>query len=64
MFWGVLLRKTAKTFDGINPEAVRAYHKYHISKTIGISVLGVGFEDSLDNVGGEIKLIKVPRLYR
>ena len=53
--WGMILRKTAKKFDGINPEALREYHKSHILDTMGIVVVGVDFEDSLDN-GGAIKL--------
>ena len=63
----MILRKTAKKFDGINPEALREYHKSHILDTMGIVVVGVDFEDSLDN-GGAIKLffldIKVPKLDR
>ena len=51
----MILRKTAKKFDGINPEALREYHKSHILDTMGIVVVGVDFEDSLDN-GGAIKL--------
>ena len=34
----MLLHKIDKKFDGINPEAVREYHKYHISKTMGMSL--------------------------
>ena len=56
LFWGVLLRKTAKKFDGLNPEAVGAYHRSHISETMGIDVVGVDFEDILDNGSREIKL--------
>ena len=43
-FWGVLLRKTAKKFDGLNPEVVRVYSKSYISNTMGISVVVVDFE--------------------
>ena len=56
-FWGVLLRKTANKFDGINTGAVRIYHKSHISKTTGIAVVRMAFEDTLENGGGEIKLV-------
>ena len=55
-FWGMLLCKTAKKFDGINPGAVRAYHKYHISNTMGIDIVGMDSEDILENGGREIKL--------
>ena len=47
----MLLRKTSKHFDGINLEAVMAYHKSHISKTMVISVVGVDFDKILDNGG-------------
>ena len=47
----MLLRETANKLYGINQEAVRAYHKSHISKTTGIAVVGVAFEDILDNCG-------------
>ena len=43
----MLLRKKDKQFDGINPEAVRAYHKSHISNTMGIAGVGMNFENSL-----------------
>ena len=56
-FWGVLIRKTANRFDGLNPEAVREYHKFHISNTVGIAVVGVDFEDISNNGVRSIKLI-------
>ena len=56
-FWGVPLRKTANNLDGIHPEAVRAYHKSHISKTTGIAVVGVAFEDILYNGVRAINLL-------
>ena len=31
-FWGMLLRKTGKKFDGYKVEAIKCYHKNHISK--------------------------------
>ena len=55
--WGMLLCKTAKKFDGLKPEVVRAYHKSHISKTMGISVVVMGFEDSVENGGRATKLV-------
>ena len=67
MFPGVVLRKTSRKFDGLNPEAVRAYYNSHISNNIGITVLGVYFEDSLENAGRSIvfffKDLEVPKLY-
>ena len=54
--WGMLLRITAKKFDGINPEAVRAYHKYNIWKTVGIAVVEITFKDSLYNGNISMKL--------
>ena len=44
-FWGVIIQRTYNTFYGLNPEAVREYHKYHFSKTVGIAVAGMAFED-------------------
>ena len=42
---------------------MRTYHKYHISKAMGISVVGMDFEDSLYNGGREIRLVflKIPK---
>ena len=64
----MLLLKTANCFDGINPEATRAYYKSHISKNIGIAVAGIDFEDSLVNGGRANKFFsqypKVPKLDR
>ena len=51
----MLLHKTAKKFDGINPVAVREYHKYHISNTMGIAVVEMDFGYSLENFGRVIK---------
>ena len=53
----MIIDKPDKKFDGINPYLVRAYHKYHISKTVSISVVGMNFEDSLDIGGIAIKLV-------
>ena len=61
MFPGVVLRKTSRKFDGLNPEAVRAYYNSHISNNIGITVLGVYFEDSLENAGRSIYLFQRSR---
>ena len=55
-FWRVILCKTANKSDGIKTEAVRAYHRYHISKIMGISVVGMDFDYSLENGGRAIKL--------
>ena len=64
-FWGLLLRKTAKTFEefeekmkkkGYAHKEIRAYHKNHISKTMGIAFVGFAFIDSMENGGDGIKL--------
>ena len=52
----MLLRKANNKFDGINPESLRAYHKYHKSKTMGISVVGMTFEYNLVHGSRKIKL--------
>ena len=43
-FWGVIIQRTYNTFYGLNPEAVREYHKYHFSTTVGIAVAGMAFK--------------------
>ena len=43
----MLLRKIDQIFDGINPGLGRVYHKYHVSYTTGIAIVGMDFEDSL-----------------
>ena len=53
----MLISKTAKTLDGLNSETVRAYHKYYISKNFVISVVGMSFENNLENGGKPINLI-------
>ena len=67
-FWGVVIRKISNKLDGINPEAVRKYHKSHMSKAMSIAVVGVYFEDILYNGGKATNLffkdIKVPNVYR
>ena len=55
-FWGMLTRKNAKTFEGVGMRAMKAYHKCHIAKTMGIAVVGMAFEDSLENGGTAIKM--------
>ena len=51
------IRKKAKKFDELNPEAVGAYHKYHIPKTMGIAILGMDLEDGLYNGGRTIHIV-------
>ena len=53
----MLLLKTATTCDGLNKKAVSAYYRSHTSKTMVIAVVGMDFEDSLDNCGIAIKLV-------
>ena len=36
---------------------MRAYHKPHVSKSVGIYVVGVDFQDILENGGRAIKLV-------
>ena len=36
--------------------SLRSYHKSNLSKNVGIAVVGVAFEYSLENGGREIKL--------
>ena len=53
----MLTRKNAKTFEGVGMRAMKAYHKCHIAKTMGIAVVGMVFEDSLENGGTAIKML-------
>ena len=52
----MLLRETANKLYGINQEAVRAYHKSHISNTKSIAVQGVAFKYILENGGIAIEI--------
>ena len=36
---------------------MRAYHKPHVSKSVGTYVVGVDFQDILENGGRSIKLV-------
>ena len=38
-FWGLVLRKTAKSFDELDAATIKAYHKSHISKVMAIAVV-------------------------
>ena len=44
---GVLLRKKSKRFDRLSPEAMIDYNISLISKTMGIAIVRMDFEDSL-----------------
>ena len=55
-FWGLLFHKTAKYCDDLPKNVVKAYCKYHISKTIGIVVVAIAFENSLENGVTAIKI--------
>ena len=56
-FWGMLLCKTAKKFKGLDPETIKAYHKCHISKTMGIAVVGCAFDNTLENGAVGVKIV-------
>ena len=47
----MLFHKSAKCFDELPKAVVKAYHKCHISKTMGIAVVAMAFDDSLENGG-------------
>ena len=55
-FWGLVLRKNAKPFDGLDPAVIRAYHKSHISKVMGICTVRYAFEDCVENGGVAVKI--------
>ena len=56
-FWGMLMRNTAKSFEDVERQVMKIYHKCHISKTMGIAVVGFAFEDSLENGGIALKML-------
>jgi len=41
---------------GYSPKEIRAHHKFHISKTMGIAFVGFAFIVSMENGGDGIKL--------
>ena len=55
-FWGLVLRKNAKSFWDLDPNTIKAYHKSHISKVMGICTLGFAFVDNVENGGTGIKI--------
>ena len=56
-FWGLLLRNTAKWFEGVEKDVKKFYHKCHVTKTMGIAVVGIGFQDTLENGGEGVKIL-------
>ena len=64
--FGIIIEvENARTIDGNSfvkallswcLSSLRSYHKSNLSKTVGIAVVGVAFEYSLENGGREIKL--------
>ena len=55
-FWGLVLCKNAKSFDGLDPAVMRAYHKSHISKVMGICTVAYTFVDCVENGGVAVKI--------
>ena len=51
------MRKTAKSFEDVERQVMKIYHKCHVSKTMGIAVVGFAFEDSLENGGTALKML-------
>ena len=52
----MLFRKSIKCFDDLPKAVIKAYHKCHISKTMGIAVVAIVFEDTLENRGTVFKI--------
>jgi hypothetical protein len=57
-FCGLVMHRGAKSCAdlGINPQSYSAYHKSHISKTMGMAFTAFAFKDSIENGGEAIKL--------
>ena len=45
-----------KSFWDLDEQTIRAYHKAHISKVMGICTFGFSFNDNVENGGKAIKL--------
>jgi hypothetical protein len=57
-FWGMVCCRDANACEelGISPVTFAAYHKSHISKVMAMAVVGLAFEDSIDNGVEAMKL--------
>ena len=57
-FWGMVMRRSAKSCEdlGLHPHTYKAYHKSHISKTMGVAFTAFAFEGCIENGGEAIKL--------
>ena len=57
-FWGLVLRRDAKACDSLGLEAtvMKAYHRNHINKVMGIAFVGFAFTDCIESRGKAIKL--------
>ena len=57
-FWGLVLRRDAKACDslGLEATAMKAYHRNHINKVMGIAFVGFAFTDCIESGGEAIKL--------
>ena len=54
--WGLGLTKSAKSFYDLPPVVLKAYHKSHISKVMGICTVEYNFEKNVKNGGNAVKL--------
>ena len=50
------MRKNAKSFEGLDPAVMRAYHKSHISKVMGICTVAYAFINNVENGGVAVKI--------
>ena len=56
-FWGFVARHAKECADlGLNRQQRFAYHKNHINKVMGTAVVGLAFEGSPNNGGGDSRL--------
>ena len=55
-FRGLVLRKKTKLFDDLPPAVIKAYHKSHILKVMGVCAVGFVFENSVENGGEAVKV--------
>ena len=55
-FWGLVLCENAKSFWDLPLAILKAYHKSHISKVMGVCIAGFAFEDNIENGGTACKI--------
>ena len=53
---GFGFEKNAKSFWDLDPATLKAYHKSHISKVMGVCTVAFAYEDNVENGRDALKL--------